>query len=106
MGDSRAHWDGDTLVVETTNYSEKSNFMGSAENFHLVERFTRVGPDTLNWELTFRDSHPLDAPMDRADRAEEDRRSRVRVRVSRRQHRDGREFSAVTGPRRGAAQDQ
>ena len=55
MGDSRAHWDGDTLVVETTNYSEKSNFMGSAENFHLVERFTRVGPDTLNWELTFRD---------------------------------------------------
>ena len=55
MGDSRAHWDGDTLVVETTNYSEKSNFMGSAEHFHLEERFTRVGPDTLNWELTFRD---------------------------------------------------
>ena len=55
MGDSRAHWEGDTLVVETTNYSEKSNFMGSAENFHLVERFTRVGPDTLNWELTFTD---------------------------------------------------
>ena len=55
MGDSRAHWDGDTLVVETTNYSEKSNFRGSAENFHLVERFTRVAPDTLNWELTFTD---------------------------------------------------
>ena len=55
MGDSRAHWDGDTLVVETTNYSEKSNFMGSAENFRLEERFTRVGPDALNWELTFRD---------------------------------------------------
>ena len=56
MGDSRAHWEGDTLVVETTNYSEKSNFRGSAENFHLAERFTRVGPDTLNWELTFSDS--------------------------------------------------
>ena len=55
MGDSRAHWDGDTLVVETTNYSEKSDFRGSAENFHLMERFTRVGPDTLNWELTFTD---------------------------------------------------
>jgi hypothetical protein len=55
MGDSRARWEGDSLVVETTNYSEKSNFMGSAENFHLEERFTRVGPDTLNWELTFTD---------------------------------------------------
>ena len=55
LGDSRAHWDGDTLVVETTNYSEKSDFRGSAENFHLLERFTRVGPDTLDWELTFTD---------------------------------------------------
>ena len=55
MGDSRAHWDGDTLVVETTNYSTKSDFMGSSENFKLVERFTRVGPETLNWQLTFTD---------------------------------------------------
>ena len=55
MGDSRAHWEDDTLVVETTNYSEKSNFSGSSENFKLVERFTRVGPDTLNWQLTFTD---------------------------------------------------
>ena len=62
MGDSRAHWEGDTLVVETTNYSEKSNFRGSSENFELVERFTRVGPETLNWQLTFTDptywTHP------------------------------------------------
>ena len=55
MGDPRAHWDGDTLVVETTNFSEQSDFRGSAENFHLVERFTRVAPDTLDWELTFTD---------------------------------------------------
>ena len=55
MGDSRAHWEGDTLVVQTTNYSEKSNFRGSSENLELVERFTRVGPETLNWELTFTD---------------------------------------------------
>ena len=55
MGDSRAHWEGDTLVVETTNYSTKSDFMGSSENFKLVERFTRVGPETLNWQLTFTD---------------------------------------------------
>jgi hypothetical protein len=55
MGDSRAHWEDDTLVVKTTNYSEKSNFMGSSEKFQLVERFTRVGPETLNWQLTFTD---------------------------------------------------
>ena len=55
MGDSRAHWEGDTLVVETTNYSEKSDFMGASEKFQLVERFTRVGPETLNWQLTFTD---------------------------------------------------
>jgi hypothetical protein len=55
MGDSRAHWEGDTLVIETTNYSDKSNFMGSSENFTLVERLTRVAPDTLDWELTFSD---------------------------------------------------
>jgi hypothetical protein len=55
MGDSRARWEDDTLVVETTNYSERSNFRGSSENFTLVERFTRVGPDTLDWQLTFTD---------------------------------------------------
>jgi len=36
-------------VIETTNYSEKSDFMGSSEDFELVERFTRVSPETLNW---------------------------------------------------------
>ena len=40
-GDSRGRWEGDTLVVDTTNFSPKSNLMGSAENLHLVERFTR-----------------------------------------------------------------
>jgi hypothetical protein len=55
MGDSRAHWQGDTLVIETTNYSSKSDFMGSRENFTLVERLTRVAEDTLDWELTFSD---------------------------------------------------
>ena len=54
-GDSRGRWEGNTLVVETTNFSPKSNFMGSAENLHLVERFTRVAPDTINYELTLSD---------------------------------------------------
>jgi hypothetical protein len=64
-GDSRGRWEGKTLVVDTTNFSPKSNrtgsftalsnFMESFENLHLVERFTRVAPDTINYELTFID---------------------------------------------------
>ena len=54
-GDSRGHWEGDTLVVETTNYSPKSRFLGSSDSLHMIERFTRVGPDTLNYEVTITD---------------------------------------------------
>jgi hypothetical protein len=54
-GDSRGRWEGDTLVVDTTNFSPKSNFMGSAEHLHLVERFTRVGPDAISYEITIND---------------------------------------------------
>ena len=53
-GDSRGRWDGDTLVVDTTNFSSKSNFMGSGENLHLVERFTRVAR-TRSTQMTFDD---------------------------------------------------
>ena len=55
-GDSRARWEGDTLVVETTNFSPKSNVRGSTERIRTVERFTRVASDTLNWEVTFTDA--------------------------------------------------
>ena len=54
-GDSRGRWEGATLVVETANFSAKSNFMGAAENLHLVERFTRVAPETINYEITLDD---------------------------------------------------
>ena len=54
-GDSRGHWEGKTLVVDTTNFSTKSYFMGSAENLHLVERFTRVSPDRLDYAVTLDD---------------------------------------------------
>ena len=54
-GNSRARWEGDTLVVETANFSSKSDFRGATENLHLIERFARVGPDTLYWEVTAED---------------------------------------------------
>src|SRR5262249_7189836 len=51
-GDSRGRWEGDTLVVETTNFSPKSDFMGAHDRLHLTERFTRIGPEILNYEFT------------------------------------------------------
>jgi hypothetical protein len=54
-GDSRGHWDGNTLIVDTTNFSQKANFMGSAENLHLVERFTRIAPDEIRYQMTVDD---------------------------------------------------
>jgi hypothetical protein len=54
-GDSRGRWEGRTLVVDTANFSSKSFFLGSGENLHLVERFTRVSEDTINYEITVSD---------------------------------------------------
>jgi hypothetical protein len=54
-GDSRGHWDGNTLVVDVTNFSPKTDFQGSRENLHLVERWTRTGPETLEYEVTIDD---------------------------------------------------
>lgn len=54
-GDARGRWEGDTLVVETKNFSTKSDFMGAREKLTLIEKFTRVGPNTLNYEVTISD---------------------------------------------------
>jgi hypothetical protein len=54
-GDSRGHWEGDTLVVDVTNFSPKTDVLGSRENLHLVERWTRTGPKTLAYEVTIED---------------------------------------------------
>ena len=48
-------WDGDTLVVETTNFSPNSYYRGATDGLHLVERFTRTGPDTLAYRVTLTD---------------------------------------------------
>lgn len=54
-GDQRGHWEGDTLVVETTNFTDKKSYNGARENLTLVERFTRVDPNTINYEVTVSD---------------------------------------------------
>src|SRR5437867_6327456 len=55
QGDSIGRWDRDTLVVDTTNFSEKTNFRGSRENLHVVERFTRVDENTIRYQWTVDD---------------------------------------------------
>jgi hypothetical protein len=60
MGDSVGHWEGDTLVVDTTNFTNKTQFRGSGENLHVVERFTRVDPKTLLYRFTVDDPSTWD----------------------------------------------
>jgi hypothetical protein len=54
-GDPRGRWEGDTLVIDTTNFSPQSNFRGSNENLHLVERLTRVSPELIEYRITAED---------------------------------------------------
>ena len=61
-GDARGRWEGDTLVVETRNYSPQTRFSGSTENLHLVERYTRIGPDVLRHEITLNDADTWTRP--------------------------------------------
>ncbi|MDP8980465.1 MAG: hypothetical protein M3O35_07735 [Acidobacteriota bacterium] len=55
FGDSIGHWEGDTLVVDTTNFTDRTRFRGSSENLHVVERFTRVDPSTILYRATIDD---------------------------------------------------
>jgi hypothetical protein len=62
MGDSIGHWEGDTLVVETTNIPQSQNFMGSWKNLTVTERFKRVGKDRLRYAFTVSDPTTWDKP--------------------------------------------
>jgi hypothetical protein len=55
LGDSIGHWEGDTLVVDTTNFSSQTRFRGSSENLHVIERFSRVDPNTILYRATIDD---------------------------------------------------
>src|SRR5262249_32354849 len=54
-GDSRRHWEGNTLVIDVTNFSPKTDFQGSRENLHLVERWRRTSPITLEYVVIIED---------------------------------------------------
>jgi hypothetical protein len=56
MGDARGHWEGDTLIVETTNFTAEAAYRGSnAATLRVIERFTRVAPDKIKWAATIDD---------------------------------------------------
>ena len=55
FGDSRGHWEGNTLVVDTTNFTDRTAFRGSTEKLHVIERFTRTGEETIKYEFTVED---------------------------------------------------
>jgi hypothetical protein len=62
FGDSRGRWEGDTLVVDVTNFTSKVNYRGSAETLHLTERFKRIDANTLRYEVTFDDPQTWTRP--------------------------------------------
>ena len=75
-GDSRGHWEGDTLVIDVTNFSPKTDVFGSRENLHLVERWTRTGPKTLAYEVTIEDPTVWTQAVDRQSRNSRGRATR------------------------------
>jgi hypothetical protein len=62
-GSSRGHWEGETLVVETTNFARETNFSGSSKDTNLIERFTRLDSDTVMYEFTIEDPNNYTRPF-------------------------------------------
>jgi hypothetical protein len=62
LGHSVGRWDGDTLVIDTTNFTNQTDFQGSRDNLHLVERFTRAAPDLILYRATIEDPTTFTAP--------------------------------------------
>src|SRR4030095_8897251 len=62
LGDARGHWEGDTLVIETTNFNDKAAFRGASENMKVVERFTRLSDDEIRYQFTVTDASTWERP--------------------------------------------
>jgi hypothetical protein len=63
MGDSRGQWDGGTLVVDTVGFTDKTGFRGSGEHLHLIERFTRIDAETIEYRFTAEDPSTWTRPF-------------------------------------------
>ena len=103
FGDSRGHWEGDTLVIDVTNFSPKTDVFGSRENLHLVERWTRTGPKSLAYEVTIEDptvwTKPWTVKQEFGRQSDEENRIYYRAALRRRQPRSSR-AAAWTARRR------
>ena len=62
LGDSRGYWEGNTLVIETTNFNDKVVFQGSSQDLKVTERLTRTGEETIQYEFTVDDPHTWTQP--------------------------------------------
>jgi hypothetical protein len=62
FGDARGHWEGETLVVEMRNFSDKTSYRGAGATLHTIERFTRVAKDRIDFQLTVDDPHTFVRP--------------------------------------------
>ena len=62
LGDSRGHWEGNTLVIETTNFNDKGAFQGASRDLKLTERLTRTAEETMKYEFTVEDPHTWAQP--------------------------------------------
>jgi len=62
LGDSRGHWEGDTLVVDVTNFNSKDDYRGSGAGLHLIERYTRTPDGGLKYEVTVEDPDTWSRP--------------------------------------------
>ena len=62
-GDARGRWEGDSLIVDVTNFSQQTDFYGSRRNLHLIERYRRIDADTLSFQVTIEDPSTFTAPF-------------------------------------------
>ena len=98
MGDSIGRWEGDTLVVETTNFHPLQTFRGASENLKVIERFTRADADTILYKFTIDDPTTFTQPWSGEVPFRPHRRAHLRVRVPRS------ELRALEHPERRARQ--
>ncbi len=103
MGDSRGHWEGDTLVVESGNFTDKTT-VGGARNSasaRITERFTRVDPEMIDYEVTINDPETFTKPWTfRWTITSQPNYQIYQVQLPRREHRDARTRSAPSAPTR------